>query len=356
MEVRRPCLRMTSTTPDFSQTQCDDWQMIRHIQSDILKTSQRIKQLSLNDRQFEEILGTPVKSLDGIMPTTVKRGRDFDRCTVTDKSPSRRPRKEAKAALNKQSYVAVERSPQDRTSRTLRTVLTRLRDLPFLYAAFKRRNLSVREILANSSKGNNEAVLLQVLEFLDQLMNVEEERQRFTKHSNRGTQTPSSGTPMNISPITSRQTISPLVSASISPSRSPYTSTVCSPRANLHKSQFENFTSAMEKDCGVEEFISPIPTLCPNSYAKDDECLKLIDESEQMLATIQAQSERIANLNRQICSTMANSKKLLSQPMPRHSNATETTSPISETVDRRDLENPSDLRMSFFSSDLWAEL
>lgn len=318
MDVRRPHPRLPTTTPEFYQNYTQDCDMIKHIQSDILRTSRRIKQLSLNDRQFEEVLARPAEHCRDLRLRTDKRGNDDP---PLHDIRNQRQRSDTQIGLGIQACCSREGRSSGKLHSTLASVLGRLKDLPTFYATFKRRNLSVREILANSSEGNTDAVLQQVLEFLGQLMTLEQDRNHKLKHRSRGVQFPSRRSSM--SPLNSRRTLSSVPSSTVSPARSPYSSRIGSPRVNLQRAVYENFSAAVSRGSAVEDFLTPITSAGPVSFSKDED-FKLMDESGQMLSMIQAQSARIANLHKQIFSTMANGKKLLGQPALRTSNLTET--------------------------------
>lgn len=214
----------------------------------------------------------------------------------------------------------------------LKSVLGRLKYLPSMYAAFKQRDLSVRAMLAQSSKGQSSAVFLQVLDFLDQLMSDAENAQCQTR-LHKAVQTYNHKSTNTTTEIL-RQTPSPRLSSPVSPLRSRLPSAVTSPRHGKSKSanayvQPESPESALEKFVCLEDCISPIASRIENSLSsRDDDCLRLMQGNDFMLAEIHAQTERISMLNRQICQTMATSKQLLSQPVGRRTPIPELTSPI----------------------------
>mmetsp|Transcript_18255 Transcript_18255/g.32776 ORF Transcript_18255/g.32776 Transcript_18255/m.32776 type:complete len:358 (+) Transcript_18255:5044-6117(+) len=78
-----------------------------------------------------------------------------------------------------------------------------------------------------------------------------------------------------------------------------------------HSPQFKEKEAEPES---FEDYLSPCGDLSVReSFVSngDEDYLRLMGESEEMLATIHAQSERIARLNQEICSTMQSSKRLL---------------------------------------------
>lgn len=77
-----------------------------------------------------------------------------------------------------------------------------------------------------------------------------------------------------------------------------------------HSPQYRH---TVELEGSFENYLSPSSPLIKESFVSsgDDDYLRLMGESEEMLATIHAQSERIARLNQEICATMQSSKRLL---------------------------------------------
>jgi hypothetical protein len=71
---------------------------------------------------------------------------------------------------------------------------------------------------------------------------------------------------------------------------------------------------------GLENYISPIQSEnnspIQHSYLRsEDDYIKLMDESAQLLNSITTHSERFAKLNLQIAEAMHNSRKLLNSPL-----------------------------------------
>jgi hypothetical protein len=370
MESPKSSLRFSGAKLESSSRHNDDWRAIRRLQDGIIKTSERIKHLSLKDGTLEE---------------TVKR--EAEDSLARECKDHRGVFDEEIAGLERRHLASRSPKADKQAHHSLRTVLGRLKNLPAMYAEFKRRGLSVREILGNASAGLTSLVLVQVLEFLDQLMDVEEHRYHL---ASRATQTPSYLSVNSTQAAASRLTASPLMRSQLnhretpdyqlrsalsadgrpmlgerSPARS-YTSNITPPREaegvvfKGHWSAVQHSEEAYEssrevhssssislintrgwvrsslqaaEDRSPQEPASPgalekykvSSSLSSLSQAKDS--LDITDESRQMLASIQVQSERIANMNELISQTMARSMQLLAQPLLRASPFTETTSP-----------------------------
>lgn len=344
-------IRLTTPTPDFSQRRADNLATIRPLHSDDYATPPRSKR-QVYSRQYDDALPFTAQSWDDKQLTTSRRGERLFTYASGGRGQTMWKSSETRPRIHKPSLVSGNLGV-NKVQRAIVEVLGRLKDLPGLYAVFKRRDLSVRTILANASNGNNEAALLQVLDFLDQLMTIEAERLGRTKPLNKSTQTPNCSSPTSAVQVSSPYAASSRRSPSISPGRPSFTSCICSPRTNLHTTQFETFTAALRRDPELVDFISPIPSVGTISFVKDNGCRKLLDKGEEMLATIQAQSERIANLNRQIFRARPPIEPFSNQGVPFAPNLTETTSPMSEAVDLREQDSST---MPLFMSELWTEL
>mmetsp|Transcript_21731 Transcript_21731/g.39649 ORF Transcript_21731/g.39649 Transcript_21731/m.39649 type:complete len:397 (-) Transcript_21731:39-1229(-) len=387
MEQRKPNLRFAPVSPDTSNSLSEDWHVIRNLQQDIIKTSQRIKKLSLYDRQVNACLDTPPPNIKPRVETTVKRSEAEQ--NLKDAFPSYLSSVHSPVHSQELPMMPSKHAMQDDSCeeilvhQVLKGVLARLKYLPSMYAAFKQRDLSVREMLALSSRGYNSKVFLQVLQFLDQLMNDTEQTHKNRIH--RAVQTTSNkSTNTTATDVASRQSVSPRFSKVVSPfrspmaspvrtpitspirspmaspMRSPMASTIASPKHNKTKSAVEEPKPSpkicLEKSYDLEDLISPISSHTENSISSGEaeDCLKLIQGNDFMMAEINAQTERIASLNKQICLTMAASKQLLNQPIGRKTPITETTG-MSE-ADRKSSEGQKlkDLHVVFTSSaELW---
>jgi hypothetical protein len=369
MESPKSSLRYSAAKLDSSSPHNDDWTVIRRLQDGIIKTSEHIRHLSLKD---------------GILEETVKRGT---KGKLARGCKDRRGVFDEKMAGLERRHLASRSPKADRQAHhKLRTVLGRLKDLPAMYAEFKRRGLSVREILENANLGLTSLALVQVLEFLDQLMDVEVYRHHLTS---RATQTPTCSSVSSTKAAASRLTASPsmisrcnrdegtdyqlrsalftdgrLMLGERSPARS-ITSNISPPRGT-EDVVFKGHWSAVQHSGEAYESSKEIPSssnisvikpkgragsslqaaeqpslqeltsweaierdyvsssLSELSQAKD---ILNTDESKQMLASIQVQSERIANMNELISQTMARGMQLLTQPLLRASPFTEMTSP-----------------------------
>lgn len=98
-----------------------------------------------------------------------------------------------------------------------------------------------------------------------------------------------------------------------------------------------------EPDVSFEDYLNPCGLLSEKEsfVSGDDDYMRLMGESEEMLTTIHAQSQRIARLNQEICSTMQSSKRLLALkekpkvPLNARRSAAELLSPITPTSKAR---------------------
>lgn len=344
MELRRPNLRITTPTSEPSTSLSNDWEAIRSLQHSIVKTSERIKQLSLSSNQTD----TPPPNVKSGVEITVKRDAKVRASFPVHlpQVPSDNPceftlRKPRSCEINENSDLHL----------ALKDVLVRLRHHPDMYVSFKQKSLSVRKMLSLSSKGQSTEVLLQVIGFLGQLMTDAETIRSKKKHKAVQTQADKS-TNTTIDAV-SRHSISPRCSAMVSPMRTPFTSTPTSPR-NYNPTMFKPMTKgpsyeANEINYKLEDF-TPLVSPRENSILAMDDVNSFIhmEDNDKMLANIQAQSERITALNQQICQTMATSTKLL------HQTPIQESPGQSEVLPRKLGTKSGDLKVGFMSlAEIW---